>query len=109
MSGHQSSSNLSMPELSAEVTERQDKLQQFFRKDWTRLRQLILELEESTWTEGNSSAVFQLTSDEASGECETAVVDQSSNTEPNGQSGDRLSDLDAAIEQRIRLAESTEE
>lgn len=96
-----------------QVQEWKTEVQTFFRDDWNRLRQLIMQLEEQTWYPGPASGSGSRPGDGPINH-EDTVPDLSSaarelrlasqrQVDESGQSSDRLVDLSRRIEQQLRI------
>ena len=92
-----------------------DKVQQFFNSDWSRLRTLMMELEEDAWNMGHDGSAFLAESREVTGHSlSPASVNpdfrQSCSLTPDSPEpmvNDRLSQLAEQSERRLKTAHAT--
>lgn len=96
---------------SRRAAESREEVQSFFSDNWTRLRSLIMQMEEQSWEQDGSQKLSPTSPAFASSHSETGVTsDNSLVTKPDSRTGnadagaaDRLTELARQIDQRIRI------
>jgi hypothetical protein len=108
------SSHSSKSHFAQQVAAKKSEVQSFFNEDWSRLRTLIMEFEEDSWSDDSpgSPADTAEGAEHVAAEAETQTGTSITNGD-NGQTSDqqrppvrnRLSELAAQIERRLELAD----
>lgn len=92
-----------------------EKVQHFFSSDWSRLRTLMMELEEEAWNMGHDESAFLAESSDGTGHGRSRAsvipdIQQNCSLTPDSPQpmvNDRLSQLAEQIERRLKTANAT--
>lgn len=104
MPSHSATNSTSNSRSCEQVAGWKSEVQVFFSDDWSRLRTLIMDLEEKTWSDDSVSELGHAISSEQTRPLRGMEFRSASNDrEQRPVAANRLSDLAAQIERRLRM------